>query len=355
MGHIGGQGRRRRFGVLVAAVATALLAACAAPAQQAAPPSTSFTPTSAAPAPGSPITVPDLSTPSSESATSGPSPEPVTTSSPEPAAEQESVPVDVPDDDFAPVEEPEPPQPAQPQEPAQPEPQEPAQQDPEPQQAPSGGGRVVVIDPGHNGANAANPDVINAPVDAGFGQTKPCNTTGTSTNDGYPEHTFTWGVATRLQSMLESRGFTVVMTRGSDDGIGPCVNKRAAIGNDAGAAAVVSIHGDGDDASAQGFYVMTAQQAPAGGAMAAQSDALASTMRDALVNAGLSPSNHLGSGGLWKRGDLAGLNLSIRPTVMIEMGNMRNSSDAALMSSSNGQQQMAQGLADGVSAYLGAG
>ena len=89
--------------------------------------------------------------------------------------------------------------------------------------------------------------------------------------------------------------------------------------------------------------------------MAAQSESLASTMRDALVNDGLSPSNHLGSGGLWKRSDLAGLNLSTRPTVMIEMGNMRNSADAALMSSSVGQQQYAQGIADGVSAYLGAG
>jgi N-acetylmuramoyl-L-alanine amidase len=101
--------------------------------------------------------------------------------------------------------------------------------------------------------------------------------------------------------------------------------------------------------------VEPAERASAGATMAGKSDALASTMRDALLNAGLSPSNHLGSAGLWKRGDLAGLNLSTRPTVMIEMGNMRNSSDAALMSSSSGQQQMAQGLADGVSAYLAAG
>ena len=40
---------------------------------------------------------------------------------------------------------------------------------------------------------------------------------------------------------------------------------------------------------------------------------------------------------------------------MIELGNMRNSADAELMSSSSGQQQFAQGLADGVGAYLGAG
>ena len=62
---------------------------------------------------------------------------------------------------------------------------------------------------------------------------------------GTPEHEFTWGVANDLQSLLEAQGVTVIMTRDSDDGVGPCVNKRAAIGNDANADAVVSIHGDG--------------------------------------------------------------------------------------------------------------
>ena len=65
-------------------------------------------------------------------------------------------------------------------------------------------------------------------MDAGFGETKPCNTTGTSTNDGYTEPSFTWKVANYLRPMLESQGITVVMTRDSDDGVGPCVNKRAA-------------------------------------------------------------------------------------------------------------------------------
>ena len=36
---------------------------------------------------------------------------------------------------------------------------------------------------------------INRPVPAGRGRTKPCNTTGTATNAGYPEHEFTWAVA----------------------------------------------------------------------------------------------------------------------------------------------------------------
>ena len=161
--------------------------------------------------------------------------------------------------------------------------------------------------------------------------------------------------------MLEAKGITVVMTRDSDDGVGPCVNKRAAIGNDANADAVVSIHGDGDDTvGAPGFYVMTAERDPAGAAMAAQSarlavdDARRPGRRPACPRRTTSATN-----GLWTRDDLAGLNLSTRPTVMIESGNMRNSADAALMSPRAGQQQVvAKGLADGggqLPSRLGAG
>lgn len=213
-------------------------------------------------------------------------------------------------------------------------------------------GRVIVIDPGHNGQNHNHPEIINKQVPAGFGQTKPCNTTGTETNSGFPEYTFNWKVGVALADLLRARGATVILTRDSNDGVGPCVDKRAQIGNDARADVVVSIHGDGEDAGMSGFYVMTAEQNPAGAAMAAQSLTLAKAVRDGMVGAGFAPSNGLGSNGQWKRNDLAGLNLSLRPTVMIECGNMRNSHDAALMASVSGQQRYAQGLAAGVLAYL---
>src|SRR5256885_15487960 len=58
-------------------------------------------------------------------------------------------------------------------------------------------GKVIVIDPGHNGGNASHPEIINRKVNVVNGS-KPCNTTGTATNDGYPEHAFTWDVANRL-------------------------------------------------------------------------------------------------------------------------------------------------------------
>ena len=62
-------------------------------------------------------------------------------------------------------------------------------------------GRVVVIDPGHQLGNHNFPRRIHRLVPAG-GFRKPCNTTGTATNGGYPEASLTWDVALRLRERL---------------------------------------------------------------------------------------------------------------------------------------------------------
>ena len=190
MSHQGRRTRRGRFGVIVAAVAVLFLAACAAPASRPSRPAPASPPTSSASASANPVTVPGPDHPVERIA----HPEPVAraepaTSSAEPAPEPEST-ASTPPKTTTP----------RTPEPDQPEPQEPAQtagpgrRSRRPRPAAAGSSSSI---PGHNGANGANPGIINALVDAGFGQTKPCNTTGTSTNAGYSEHEFTWGVATR--------------------------------------------------------------------------------------------------------------------------------------------------------------
>ncbi len=213
-------------------------------------------------------------------------------------------------------------------------------------------GKVVAIDPGHNGANGEHPEIINRVIDGGYGQRHLCNTTGTQTDAGYPEHLFAWNVATYLKSLLAAKGISVVMTRSNDTGVGPCTDKRAAIENNADADAVVSIHGDGAPAEVRGFYVITATRPPAGPTIAADSLRLAACIAQAAENEGFPPSNTLGSGGLWQRDDLTGLNRSTRPKILIECGNMRNAAEAALMSSGSGQRRYAQALAQGVFSYL---
>lgn len=215
-------------------------------------------------------------------------------------------------------------------------------------------GMVVVLDAGHNGGNAAHPEIINRQVPAGFGQYKACNTTGTATASGYPEHAFTFDIALRVGRILASHGVRVRDTRSNDTGVGPCVNDRAAFGNSQRAAAVVAIHADGHYGG-HGFHVIEAARPPAGAAMAAASHRLAVAVHDRYVaESGFTPSTYLGSDGYDRRTDLAGLNLSTRPTIFIECGNMLNASDAARMTSPAGRQRIAQALADGILAFLNA-
>jgi N-acetylmuramoyl-L-alanine amidase len=75
-------------------------------------------------------------------------------------------------------------------------------------------------------------------------------------------------------------------------------------------------------------------------------------MRDALASSGLAESTYIGSGGLYGRADLTGLNLAEYPAVLVELGNMRNADDAASMTSEQGRAAYAAAVVRGITAYL---
>ncbi|WP_197704601.1 N-acetylmuramoyl-L-alanine amidase [Jatrophihabitans sp. GAS493] len=215
------------------------------------------------------------------------------------------------------------------------------------------GSPLVVLNPGHNGGDAANLAALRRQVPAGFGEMKDCETTGTNTNAGYPEHAFNWDVSTRVAALLRSHGVRVTMTRPNDDSFGPCVDQRAAIGNQPGVAAVISIHADGAPVSGHGFHVCQDSRQPAGAAVAAQSSALTKALHDSLLaGSGMTVSSYLGKNGYYPRDDLAGLNLALKPATFLEIGNMRNAGDAAIQTSAAGRQRIAVAVASGILAYL---
>lgn len=218
-------------------------------------------------------------------------------------------------------------------------------------------GKVVVIDPGHNPGNFRHTAEINRQVDIGTNR-KECDTTGTSTNGGYTEAEFTLDVAHRMRALLEAQGATVKLTQDADRPFGPCVDERARIGNKAKADAVVSLHADGSGAGNRGFHVILPGAVNAG---AADTRAIVEPSRDLgeriagnFVRAtGSAPSNYVGGGtGLVTRKDLGGLNLSTVPKVFIECGNMRDSKDAAQLTSGAWRQKAAQGISDGIVSFL---
>lgn len=214
-------------------------------------------------------------------------------------------------------------------------------------------GKTVVLDPGHNGGNRFHTREIARLVDAGT-LWKPCDTVGAQTARGYPEWAFTLDVAQRLARLLRADGARVVLTRTSNRSFGPCITRRAAIGNRAGADAAVSIHADGGPAGGRGFHVI--RPAVVRGLtddIAAPSRRLALAVRAAYRSGtGMPYSTYAGRGGLVARSDLGGLNLSDVPKVFLEAGNMRNAGDAALLSDARFRQRVAEALARGVRAFL---
>ncbi|WP_082946659.1 Rv3717 family N-acetylmuramoyl-L-alanine amidase [Mycobacterium sp. ACS4054] len=209
-------------------------------------------------------------------------------------------------------------------------------------------GMVVFIDPGHNGSNDAS---INRQVPTGRGGTKDCQASGTSTNSGYQEHTFTWDTALRVRAALNALGVRTAMARGNDTGLGPCVDERANMANALHPNAVLSIHADGGPASGRGFHVNYSAP-PLNQVQAGPSVQYARIMRDQMQASGIPPANYIGQNGLYGRSDLAGLNLAQYPSILVECGNMKNPADSALMESAEGRQKYADAMVRGVAGFL---
>jgi N-acetylmuramoyl-L-alanine amidase len=214
-------------------------------------------------------------------------------------------------------------------------------------------GKVICVDPGHNGDNEYHPSVINKPVDI-ITKVSTCDTVGAETNDGYPEHAFNWDVAIRLRRLLEARGARVVFTRPNDHGVGPCINQRAAIGNRARADAAISIHADGAPADGHGFHIITPLPVAGHNSRIVPASArLGLALRDAYHQAtGIPYSSYAGHNAINPRDDLGGLNFSLVPKVFIECANMRNAGDARILTDADRRQAMATGLAMGFAAFL---
>ncbi|MGW7194356.1 N-acetylmuramoyl-L-alanine amidase, partial [Streptomyces sp. NPDC054838] len=219
-------------------------------------------------------------------------------------------------------------------------------------------GRTVVIDPGHNTGNFDHTTEIDRQVDIGT-NLKECDTTGTTTNSGYMEAEFTMDVSRRLRTVLEAKGLKVVFTHETDRAWGPCIDERARIGNEAKADAVVSVHADGVSEGSRGYHVILPAEVKSGKADTAKIVEPSRMLGERIASnfartTGFSPANYLGGGtGLVIRDDLGGLNLSTRPKVFIECGNMRDSKDAAQLKSPQWRQKAAQGIADGIVGFLG--
>jgi len=213
-------------------------------------------------------------------------------------------------------------------------------------------GKVVGIDPGHNGRNFSDPSFINSTIFNGR-ENETCDTTGTETDGGYTEAQFTWNVARYLTADLEAEGARVVLTRHSNDGVGPCVTTRSRIINRARANVAIDIHADGGPAGGRGFALLLPVADGPNDRVISASRRFALQLRASFAaGTGMPYSTYDGVGALQPRSDLAGLNLTTVPKVLIETGNMRNATDAALLVSSAWQRRAATAMARAITQFL---
>ena len=213
-------------------------------------------------------------------------------------------------------------------------------------------GQIVGIDPGHNGRNYTDQAYIDHQIWNGQ-EWENCDTAGTETDAGYTEALFNFRVATFLRGDLVHDGARVVMTRTSNDGIGPCVNTRAQIINDSRANVAVDIHADGGPPSGRGFTILEPVADGPNSAVITSSEQFGADVRQAFLSGTSMPeSTYDGSQGIDHRNDLAGLNLTSVPKILVECGNMRNATDAALLTTTAFQQRVARALAAAIIHFL---
>ena len=213
-------------------------------------------------------------------------------------------------------------------------------------------GKIVGIDPGHNGRNYTDPSYISRKVWNGR-EWEACDTTGTETASGYTEARFNWNVAQYLRAILVKDGARVVLTRKNNRGVGPCVNRRARILDRAHANVSIDIHADYGPSGGRGFTVLEPVADGPNDKVIKSSLRFGRYVHTAMRDSTKMPvSDYYGHNGYIRRDDLAGLNLTTMPKVLIECGNMNNARDAALLVRPRVQRSIARALAAAIIRFL---
>lgn len=206
--------------------------------------------------------------------------------------------------------------------------------------------QTVVLDPGHSAVVAEGTE----PLGPGSTENKAADTSGTSgTASGLAEYELTLTVSQKLRDELQDRGYTVLMTRESNDVPVSCI-ERADVANNAEADAFVRIHANGsEDSSVKGaMTICITPDNPFYPELYKQARALS----DSIIN-NLSEATGCENDGVWETDSMSGNNWSQVPATIVEMGYMTNPEEDALMATDDYQNKIVRGIADGIDQYFG--
>lgn len=205
---------------------------------------------------------------------------------------------------------------------------------------------VVVIDPGHQGKGDSTKEP-NGPGSSTMKARVTNGTTGVAT--GVPEYVLNLDIGLKLKTELENRGYTVYMTRTTHD-VNISNKERAEYASTVGADIAVRIHANGAaNASANGAETM----APSGSNPFVAHLANASQSLSRCVINEYCKATGFKNRGVVATDTMTGINWSTVPVTIIELGFMSNSQDDINMQNAQMQNNMVQGIANGIDAYFG--
>lgn len=208
-----------------------------------------------------------------------------------------------------------------------------------------GEGKLICIDAGHQ----ATPNTDTEPVGPGAEDKKVKVSAGnTGVTTGTEEYELNLEVALKLQSALEARGYTVKMIRTSND-VDISNAARAELANSDKADAFIRIHANGStDTNASG--VMTVCQTKDNPYNADIYDSCKRLSSDVL--SGMAAATGANSEGVWETDSMSGINWCKVPVTIVEIGYMTNSEEDQKLVTSDYQNLLAKGIADGIDAYF---
>ncbi len=204
---------------------------------------------------------------------------------------------------------------------------------------------VVVIDPGHQLRGDSNKEP-NGPGSTSMKARVTSGTTGVAT--GVAEYILNLDISLKLKAELENRGYVVHMTRSTHD-VNISNKERAEYANSVNADIAVRIHANGGESSVHGAETY--------------GPSASNPYVSHLSNASMSLSRHIidaycATTGFKNRGArtsdiMTGINWSSVPVTIVELGYMSNAEEDRAMQDATMQNNMIQGIANGIDAYFG--
>lgn len=202
---------------------------------------------------------------------------------------------------------------------------------------------IVCIDPGHQ----AKGDPKGEPIAPGSGSRKARVASGTvGVGTKKPEYAVNMEAGLILKSLLEQKGYKVVMTRETNE-VNISNVERAQVANAAKADMTIRLHCDsiGNSGKSGAVLIVPSKTGKYTSGIYPASFKYAEYLKKSLQDSGVKVN------GIFERSDMTGFNWSQVPVVIFEMGFMSNWNEDRMLCDSNYQTKLMQVVVTAIDAY----